>query len=307
MSADFREELVQTFREYSTDDLLEKLRAGTLIELAQDVAKQELRARGVEFTEQLVVPEAHFDDAPIRQEEFETVASFANTTDAHILQSRLEAEGIPVFIADAYIGVANAFLLSGTSNIRVQVPKSLIPQAREIILAIQEDQYSLDHSSQSNASSSTSEQPSLSLENAFSAFFQDPVWMKIWQERSNKSGVWMRFNPFAAVFGIVWFFYRKMYVLGAVVLVADWIAASILGPVGVLVLVRLPVGVLANILYYKKAEKAVRLTQTRELPKDDLIQGLKQQGGISIPGALFALIAHFGMGLLLAPLSELLH
>jgi hypothetical protein len=48
MSRDFREELVQKFgeyfRKYSDDELLEKLKSGVLIEMAQDLALHELKA-----------------------------------------------------------------------------------------------------------------------------------------------------------------------------------------------------------------------------------------------------------------------
>lgn len=307
MSQDFREELVQQFREYSNDELLEKLKSGVLIELAQDVALHELKARGIEFSGQPVATMDGAEDTCFSPGDFETVATFATPTDAHILRAHLESEGVPAFVPDAHLGVVNPFLLSGTGSIRVQVPMSLIPDATKIIRAIREGKYSLDESGQIGEPRAEPEQSPLRQEEAFLAFAQDTAWIKIWRTRMGKAGIWAGFNPFAAVVGMTWFFYRKMYVLGLIVMVADWIAISVFGSMQWLILVRLPVGVLANIFYYKKAEKAVLRAQAVQLPKEGVISQLKRQGGISIPGALIAVVINFMAGILAVPLSELLH
>jgi hypothetical protein len=114
--------------------------------------------------------------------------------------------------------------------------------------------------------------------------------MKTWQGLIHGTGRLAGFNPFAAVMGTTWFFYRKMIVTGIVVMLADMMVLMYFGPIGVIVLVRIPAGLLANILYYRKAESAVRGMQAGQLPPAQMIQGLRRQGGISMGAALFAVL-----------------
>ncbi|MBI1890568.1 MAG: DUF2007 domain-containing protein [Burkholderiales bacterium] len=285
MTQNFRQELAEKFKDDTSDELLDKLRSGNLIALAQEVAKEELKSRGIEYIAPAPSQEDDSQDQ-VPWDEFETIATFASTTDAHILQGQLEAEGIPVLMPDSHLGVANSFLLSTFSSIRVQVPKSFAAQATEVVRAIQEGKFALDETEQADSSI---EQSSLSKEEALVAFSQDPIWLKIWQRRINKSGMWAGFNPFAAVFGTSWFFYRKMYGWGLILLVVDWLVGSSLGAWGFWLLVRVPFGFLANIAYFKKAEKAVVAVQAAQVSKDAMVQQLKRQGGISVPGFFFGM------------------
>lgn len=287
----FRAELEQTYRDYSNDELLDKLNSGALIDLAQDVARQELKSRGMDYTE----PPAdtmQASEVSHPQENFEVVATFATTTEAYIVRGQLETEGIPAFIPDDHLGTANAFLLTGAKSIRIMVPESLLQRASDVIHGIQEGRFAIENDAESVQKSRESQSDRLSTEEAFLAFSQDPHLMKAWQARLNQTGMWAGFNPFATVLGVCWFFYRKMYVIGALVAIADVAAFIMLGPIGWFLVVRVSAGILANMVYFVKAKKAVLAVQSADLPKNEAQQRLKAAGGISVPGFIIGFVLY---------------
>jgi hypothetical protein len=300
MTQGFRQELAEKFKDDTSDELLDKLQSGNLIELAQAVAIEELKSRGIEYMAPPMSQADDFQSPPIPLDEFETIATFSDTTDAHILQGQLEAAGIPVFMPDSHLGVANSFLLSTFSNIRVQVPKSFGSQAAEIIRETQEGKYAIDQPEQTD---SKIVQSSLGYEEALLAFSQDPIWIKVWRGRIDKTSIWASFNPFAAIFGMNWFFYRKMYGLGLLLHIADWLALFYFGKWEILLLVRVPVGVYANIAYFNKAEKTVTVAQAAQLPKDDTMRQLKQDGGVNFPAFLAGVVLNVAITLILSSVN----
>jgi Protein of unknown function (DUF2628) len=142
---------------------------------------------------------------------------------------------------------------------------------------------------------------------AFLAYAQDPGYVEKWRGLIAGTHKLAGFNLYAAVFGTAWFFYRKMYGLGAAVFVAGVIVSftsaiayarivrppvldntrlTLVGLVSVAVLVRIPIGAVANVLYYKKAAKAVREAAVFTIPSDYL----KARGGVSFGSALLAVV-----------------
>ena len=65
--------------------------------------------------------------------EFTTVASFSFPHEAHLAQSRLEAEGIPVFIADEHTINMQWLYSNALGGVKVQVPAQFHDQAKEIL------------------------------------------------------------------------------------------------------------------------------------------------------------------------------
>lgn len=63
---------------------------------------------------------------------------------AHILQARLQAEGIPVFIADEGLVQTNPLWTMALGGVRVMVPEQLLQRAQEVMRALQEGRYALD-------------------------------------------------------------------------------------------------------------------------------------------------------------------
>jgi hypothetical protein len=138
-----REELLERFRELSDDYLVERIRSGELTGVARSAAEQELRQRGVPPPDEPQTAAVCGGDAS-EDGEFVTIARLLVPTQAHILRSRLEAEGVPVLMADGNFVQTNDLLSIAVGGIRVQVPASFVPQALEIMTAIRTGQLALD-------------------------------------------------------------------------------------------------------------------------------------------------------------------
>lgn len=77
----------------------------------------------------------------------ETVAQFNDPVDAQLLQGRLQAEGIPTFLADEQLIQANRLLSIALGGVRVQVSGDDAAQARRVIAALEAGEYALDEDS----------------------------------------------------------------------------------------------------------------------------------------------------------------
>lgn len=73
-----------------------------------------------------------------------TVAVCDNVLDAALLQCRLQAEGIPAFVADA--GSAGAYPLAGFAlgSLRLQVPGGRAHAAKQVLARLAAGDYALD-------------------------------------------------------------------------------------------------------------------------------------------------------------------
>lgn len=63
---------------------------------------------------------------------------------AHILQGRLQAEGIPVFVADGGLVQTNPLWTMALGGVRVLVPEHLLGRAQAVMTALAEGRYALD-------------------------------------------------------------------------------------------------------------------------------------------------------------------
>jgi hypothetical protein len=143
------------------------------------------------------------------------------------------------------------------------------------------------------------------------AFSDDDYYLEKWrglqQDRSKFAG----FNLFAALFGPVWCFYRKMYVLGSVILLAELLLpiiigisytvithghiintppAQMAGYFGTWIITRVGLGFLANIAYFRKAVKVIARANSLNVPNDIYLNIIRSAGGINFP-AIFIPIA----------------
>lgn len=64
--------------------------------------------------------------------------------EAHILQGRLQAEGIPVFVADGQLVQTNLLWTLAMGGVRLLVPAHLLGRAQEVLTALREGRYALD-------------------------------------------------------------------------------------------------------------------------------------------------------------------
>jgi hypothetical protein len=63
---------------------------------------------------------------------------------AHILQGRLQAEGIPVFVADGQLVQTNPLWTFALGGVRLLVPEHLLGRAQAVIAALEQGRYALD-------------------------------------------------------------------------------------------------------------------------------------------------------------------
>ena len=138
-----REELCEQFALLGDTELLRRFRSGDLTELAEEAAAAELRRRGVPIAE----TPAWFSaaaDAARGADELVLLARVLTPTEAYILQGRLQAEGIPVTVADDQLVQTNALLTLAVGGVRLLVPQSRLQAAREVLAAIARGDYVLD-------------------------------------------------------------------------------------------------------------------------------------------------------------------
>jgi len=71
------------------------------------------------------------------------VARFFAPTDAYMLQSCLEANGVPAVVADAHLVQANEFLTTAIGGVRVLVPESHFAQGMAVRKAFEAGEFEL--------------------------------------------------------------------------------------------------------------------------------------------------------------------
>jgi len=143
-------------------------------------------------------------------------------------------------------------------------------------------------------------------------------WLKVLSSEANGAG----FNRAAALLGTVWCFWRKLYALGAIVLIAE-ILLPVIGTlllIAVLgiqdsgqaplrasywlcfVLIRLTLGARANRLYLHRALLTIRSVQHATADPEIRIQKLRSRGGMTGTGLAVALLLSFLVHSFLSPL-----
>src|SRR5262245_10111582 len=120
-----RESLLDRFRLLSDKELLGLLQSGDLIDLAKEVAVEELRHRGVELakpaTEANTANEDALgseDNAPTGGRDLVLIARFFTPVEAHMLQSRLQADGVLAVVIDAQLVGINHLLTLALGGVR---------------------------------------------------------------------------------------------------------------------------------------------------------------------------------------------
>lgn len=85
-----------------------------------------------------------FEDETTGHGDLRLVARFFVPTDAYMLQSCLESNGVPAVVADAHLVQANQFLATAVGGVRVLVPESHFEKGMEIRRAFEAGEYQLD-------------------------------------------------------------------------------------------------------------------------------------------------------------------
>ncbi len=150
-----RESLMERFRLLSDEDLLGLLQSGDLIDLAKELAAEELQRRGAEAampaTESNTASEDALgseDNAPSGEGDLMVIGRLFTPVEAHMLQGRLQADGVPAVVTDDHIVGVDPFITMAVGGVRVLVPESHFDRAREIVGAIERGDYRLDEQSE---------------------------------------------------------------------------------------------------------------------------------------------------------------
>jgi hypothetical protein len=144
-----REELEESYRQLSDEELLGRVTAGTLTDLALDVAASELRSRGIELPPVEATEESDPSDVvgvEVGDERVDlvTVARFSNPLKANVLRACLESHGIHVFLWGEHLGTTYVFWSVAAGGMRIQVPRSQLAQAQEVIAAWERGELAID-------------------------------------------------------------------------------------------------------------------------------------------------------------------
>ena len=140
-----KKDLEKRFEQLSDAEIIQRIESGSLIEIALDVAVAELQRRGlppVKLAEPAPLEDKRLDSAEGR--DLVEVARMLTPTEAHVLQARLVAEGIPAVVTDAHLAQANYLWALAVGGARVLVPESFLDAAHEIKAALARGDYSLE-------------------------------------------------------------------------------------------------------------------------------------------------------------------
>jgi hypothetical protein len=100
----------------------------------------------VEITADQALDDCREDDGSGR--DLVTVARFTEVWEAHILKSRLLADGLLASIADEHLVAMDWFYSNAIGGVRVQVPAVEAERARAILDAVRRGDYALDEDAQ---------------------------------------------------------------------------------------------------------------------------------------------------------------
>lgn len=140
-----RQSLAQHFSRLNDDELVITFQSGGLTELAREVAAAEIQSRNIDISQYRASPleprPEPEEDAPPTSgiEDLVLLARFYDVSAAYLLQSRLEAEGVPSIVADT-LAYQNYFVGIG---VRVLVPAPYFARATEIKRRIDSGNYAL--------------------------------------------------------------------------------------------------------------------------------------------------------------------
>jgi len=140
-----REDLAQHFENLSDEELLQRLRSGTLTPLAIEAAGGILRSRGVDppsfpgATDSTVVSAVGLDGEGLDGEGLDlvTVSVEWDPLKANLLRALLESHGVFAHVWGEHLATTHIFLSNAGGGSRLQVRSDQISQARELISAFE--------------------------------------------------------------------------------------------------------------------------------------------------------------------------
>lgn len=145
-----RSALAAQVAELESDELVRRVQAGRLTDVALDIVRAELERRGID-----AAPAPHGEDVEEALldsgGDLVALASLDKPTEAHILVARLQTEGIHAIAADAHLGQTHPFLRFAGGGVRVLVAQKQIERARALLAALDRGELALDDGERSAA------------------------------------------------------------------------------------------------------------------------------------------------------------
>jgi len=132
------ESLIAFHRELADAALLERLASGALTDEARRIALDECARR------RLSIPTPDLPPTSVTAAGLRPFITHLDWTDAQVLKSLLESEGIPVHAADSHLATANPFLSNATGGIRLWLPENHLARAHEIVRMLKEGAFQID-------------------------------------------------------------------------------------------------------------------------------------------------------------------
>lgn len=132
-------DLTNEFHQLTDEELLSRCASGTLTDIAQTIAAEEIHARG------LALPSPRMTEVmPVEYEgDFVTVARFLDATQAHLVCACLCAARLPAVVADANLVQTNSLWSAAMGGARVMVPAHRVAEAKEVIEAFNRGDFAL--------------------------------------------------------------------------------------------------------------------------------------------------------------------
>ncbi len=139
------QELVRRFADLTDDALLRRLQSGDLTELAESIARDEAKRRGLavpaESSDSPVADAAPSKEAP---PDFVQFARYLKPMEAYLLQGRLQAEGIDAHLSGVSTVETNPLWFNAMGGVRIFVPRSQYAQAKEVLTSEERGDFDLD-------------------------------------------------------------------------------------------------------------------------------------------------------------------
>lgn len=140
-----RDDLEETYNQFSDEEIIRLFSSGNLTELAQSVALNELKLR------HLATPsKVNSDNESIEIENLEAnmrvVADHLTVPEANVLCGLIQTEGIPSDVGDSNFTNLNLPFPSAFGNAYVRVPTEYVKQAMDFINAYNQGRYAFDAS-----------------------------------------------------------------------------------------------------------------------------------------------------------------
>lgn len=138
------------------------------------------------------------------------------------------------------------------------------------------------------------------------AFAGDSKYPKKWLAKHQGQSRLAGFNIWAAIFGIQWFFFRKLHFQGllslflevgipflfgvAIVTAIGRGQTTVLLIVGSALATRVAIGYWANVALYSEAVRAIRRVDEMNLDNEAHLRQITKAGGVSVPSLLLAYV-----------------